>query len=207
MNAAPPSRPASLRWRSVDNPSASERRRQQAGAFWQSLLVPGLGQLAAGRRTTGYAFLTVEAGLIGSLVGLRTYAGRMEDDYRAFAVQHAGVSPDHNHQYYVDIGNWLDARSYNDERLRDRSFDALYLNPGDAWRWDEGGSRARFKSMRIASDRARNRALMVVGGLVLNHLFAAIEAARGAAASPSLGMAPLPEGGATVMLTFFPQGP
>jgi len=174
----------------------------QGTSFWQSFLVPGLGQIATGRPKVGYAFLTAEAGLIGGLVGLRIYAGRLEDDYRLFAGQHAGVSTEQEHQYYVDLGNWMDVRSYNEARLRDRSFDAMYTDPGDAWLWDSDENRAHFKTMRIDSDEARGKALLLVGGLVLNHLFSAVDAARGASKHIDVGYAPLPEGGGRIALNY-----
>ena len=181
--------------------SVKQSKTVQGTAFWQSFLVPGLGQLATGRRAVGYAFMTTEAGLIGGLVGLRIYAGRLEDNYRLYAGQHAGIANEKEHQYYVDLGNWMDVRSYNEARLRDRSFDAMYTDPGDAWKWDSDESRARFKSMRIASDEARGKALLLVGGLVLNHLFSAVDAARGATKQYQVGYVPLPEGGWKIDLT------
>lgn len=181
---------------SIESPSKTI----QGTAFWQSFLVPGLGQLSTGRKTTGYAFLATEAALIGGLVGLRVIAGRLEDDYRLFADQHAGVAQDQEHQYYVDLGNWLDVRDYNEARLRDRSYDAMYTDPGDAWHWDSDANRISFKNMRIDSDEARGQALLLVGGLVLNHLFSAVDAARGAARKYELGYEPYREGGGRVNL-------
>lgn len=171
-----------------------QTRLRQSRAFWQSLLVPGLGQLAMGRKTAGYAFLSTEAALVGGLLGLRIYAARIEDDYRLYAFQHAGISTDREHQLYVDAGNWLNERLYNEARLRDRDFEALYTDPRDRWQWDNDDNRAFFKEMRLDSDMARNRAVMVVGGLLLNHLFSAIEAAGGSAKQASLSYSPLPDG-------------
>ncbi len=188
----------------TDSPADRERKIQQSRAFWQSILVPGLGQIASGRTNAGYAFLTVEVALVGSLFGLRTYASRLEEDYRVFAGQHAGVSRDRDHQYYVDIGNWPNERTYNDQRLRDRDFEAMYLDPDMRWQWDNDGNRASFKTMRLDSDQARNDALMVVGGLILNHLFSAIDAARGSTEPQKVSLRVLLGGGAMLGYSFFP---
>lgn len=147
--------------------------------FIQSLLLPGFGQIAQGRKTVGYAFMTAEATLLAGVLGLRLYASWLEDDYRQFARQHAGVSADRDHQYYVDIGNWMNEREYNHRRLQDREFDRMYLAEGDRWQWDSDGSRLEFKGVRLRSDLARNQAVLFVGGLILNHLFSAIDAGRG----------------------------
>jgi hypothetical protein len=181
-----------------DDAVRKQRQQVQGKAFWQSFLVPGLGQIATGRERIGYAFLSAEVGLVGSLIGLRVYAGRLEDDYRFFAAQHAGAPDGNDHQYYVDIGNWMEVQSYNEARLRGRSFDALYTDPDDAWSWDSDQNRVRFKKMRLDSDRARGTALMVVGGLVINHLFSAIEAASGASHSTQITVHPVTGGGAVL---------
>jgi len=178
-----------------------EKRIRQSKAFWQSLLVPGLGQLAMDRKASGYAFLTAEIALIGSLVGLRTYASRLEDDYRLYAYQHAGVPTNHDHMFYVDIGNWMNERLYNEARLRDRDFEAMYTNPEDAWSWDSDNNRTSFRSMRIDSDKARNTAVLVVGGMLINHLFSAIDAARGSTTQPSMSFTPNTNGGGMVTLS------
>lgn len=191
------------RWSSSADRS---KRLRQSQAFWKSLLVPGLGQLSMDRKGVGCAFLAAETALVGGLIGLRTYAARVEDDYQTFAFQHAGITIGHDHQFYVDAGNWMNERLYNDERLRERDFDALYNNPEDVWQWDCDAARAEFKRMRISSDRARNTAVMVVGGMILNHLFAAIDAARGASEKSSLSFAPIGTSGGAVVLSIRVKG-
>ncbi|MFH0766127.1 MAG: hypothetical protein V2A61_06880 [Calditrichota bacterium] len=147
--------------------------------FLKSLLIPGWGQLSVGRKKTGYAFLATEAALLSGLIGLRTYANWLEDDYRVYAAQHARVRSDLDHQFYVDVGNWNDRRSYNEQRQRDRDYDRLYWGPDTDWSWDAESNRAHFKSTRLASDYARQQAVLVVGGLLINHLAAAVEVSRG----------------------------
>jgi len=144
--------------------------------FFKSLLVPGWGQLSKGKRFKAYAFFTVEATLITSLIAFRTYKGWLEEDYETFACQHAGVIGGKDHQFYVDIGNWQDNTVFNEQRLRDRQFDRLYNNPADRWNWDSEANRLHFKSLRIDADRAGQKSLMVLGALILNHLFSAVDA-------------------------------
>ncbi len=157
-------------------PSDNQPSKQRGGEFLQSLLIPGLGQYLAGQETKAYIFFSTEAVLILGVLGSRLYAGWLEEDYQQFAKQHAGVSSPHNHQYYVDIGNWMNQMDYNEQRLRDRDFDRLYTSSEDTWQWDSDANRAKFKSIRLQSDRLYNQALMFVGGLLLNHLFSAIDA-------------------------------
>lgn len=144
-----------------------------------SFVIPGWSQFAQGKTIKGYVFIAAEAGLILAIMSLRQYAHWLEKDYRQFAYQHAGASPNGNHQYYVDIGNWMKTEEYNEQRLRDRQFDRLYTEPEFYWRWHSEELRRKFKEMRLASDRARNRALMLTGGIILNHLIAGIDGSRG----------------------------
>lgn len=157
----------------------SGKKGKKGSAFAKSLLVPGWGQLVSGKKTAGYAFLTTEVALISSLIGFQLYASWLEDDYMNYARQHAGVITDKDHDYYVDIGNWMNRREYNEQRLRDRQFDRLYTSAESDWSWDSDENRRWFKSVRLSSDRARQKSILVVGALLLNHLVAAIDAGRG----------------------------
>ena len=153
---------------------------QQSGkAFRRSLILPGWGQLTNGNKLKGYIFLGVETALIAGAIGYQMYGNWLEDDYTAYAGQHAEVVGDRSHQFYVDIGNWLDRQSYNEQRIRDRNFDALYINPDDDWRWDSDANRRHFKAMRISSDRSQQLVIFMVSGIIINHLASAIDAARG----------------------------
>lgn len=160
------------------NPNSTLKKRR-GRAFARSLLIPGWGQITEGRGSIGYTFLTTEAVLICSFIGLRVYGSWLEDDYKTYADQHAGITGSHGHQFYVDIGNWMNNRLFNEQRIINRQFDQMYITPGDEWSWDSDENRIWFKSRRISSDRARQNSIMVVGALVLNHLVSAIEASRG----------------------------
>jgi hypothetical protein len=116
--------------------------------------------------------------LISGIFMERTYAKWLKDDYQAFAAQHAGVFGAKGHQYYIDIGNWMDTRSFNEKRLRNRQYDDIYTDSASAWSWDSDQNRREFKATRLASDHAGQRVLLLVGGLLLNHMISGIEASR-----------------------------
>jgi len=184
-----------------DSEENGELKRRRGRAFVRSLLIPGWGQLTEDRRRRGYGFLAMEATLVASLVAFNSYRNWLEDDYRAYARQHAGVSGGHDHQFYVDIGNWNDRDAFNQQRLRYRQFDRIYTSPSDDWLWDSDRNRQHFKSIRIASDQAEQNALLVVGGLLLNHLLSAIDASRGVKkADRRVSVAPSSNGGLAVRL-------
>ncbi len=171
-----------------DRDSSSDLKKRRGKAFARSLLLPGWGQFSEGRHAAGYTFLAAEVGLIAGFLGLRTYGSWLEDDYITYARQHAGVAGDHSHDFYVDIGNWDDRRSFNEQRIRDRNFDRIYTGPGTEWDWDDEASREWFKSLRISSDRARQNAFLFIGGLLLNHIISAVEAGRGVKKSSNFSL-------------------
>jgi len=150
-------------------------------AFLKSLAVPGWGQYSLGQPNSALAFFGGELALVGGILTLNAYGRSARDDYRALAVAHAGVTGDHDHDFYVDVGNWMNVDQYNERRLRDRDYDALYTSSLDRWAWDSEEHRAEMERIRVKSDRAFNSVIYVVGAMVANHIASAIHAGRTAA--------------------------
>ena len=93
-------------------------------------------------------------------------------------MEHAGVDArGKDHQYWVDIGNYTDLTSHNDEHLRFRDLDNLYVeNDGWDWNWDSKDNKNTFETMRIRSDNLAMTGKFIIGGTVLNHIISAIDA-------------------------------
>jgi len=175
---SPPMSPNVMRsGRAKDSPDLRSSR-DSGSAFFKSLLFPGWGQYSQGRKGSAMAYMVGEVLLITGIIIEKTYAGWLKDDYQSFAAQHAGVYGDKGHQYYVDIGNWMDTRSFNEKRIRNRQYDDIYTDSGSAWSWDSDQNRREFKATRLASDHAGQRVMLLVGGLLLNHMVSGIEASR-----------------------------
>lgn len=147
-------------------------------AFLKSLVIPGWGQYELGQRNTALSFIGAELAMIGGMLSVQAYGRSTRDDYEALAVAHAGVKGDHGHDFYVDVGNWMNVDLYNERRLRDRDYDALYTSSTDRWAWDTEEHRAEMENVRVKSDRAFNSIIYFVGGIVLNHVASAIHAGR-----------------------------
>jgi len=198
-----------LKWENVRSASKlsvsdeSGSKQVQRLTFFRSLLIPGWGQLTAGKRWKAYAFFGVETALIASLISFKTSQGWLEDDYKTFARQHAGIDGGRDHQFYVDIGNWQNEVEFNEQRLRDRQFDLVYTDATDRWNWDSEENRTKFKSMRVSADKDEQKAMLVVGALVLNHLLSAIDASVVAGERKKLSVSPSSMGGFMVVLNFW----
>jgi len=181
----------------------------KAKAFFLSFILPGAGEYYAGSKKMAKIFLGTEVLLWSTYISFRTYGNWKKSDYELFAVSHAGIHPSgKDHQYYVAMENYNSLREYNEAKLRQRNLADLY--PEDKrynWQWDSKDSRKKFGTLRVASDRAFNRSLFVIGGVVINHLISGIDALRLAREEEKkfnqrvqLGVAGLPEGGMVVSL-------
>jgi hypothetical protein len=158
--------------------SFAAEKKPGSTAFLKSLIVPGWGQYSLGGTNTALTFFGAELILVGGMLTLNSYGRSTRDDYEAMAAAYAGVSGSHSHSYYVDVGNWLSVDQYNEQRLRERDFAALYTDPRDRWSWESDQQRGSMENLRIKSDRAFNNILYFAGGLVLNHVASAIHAGR-----------------------------
>jgi NDP-sugar pyrophosphorylase family protein len=144
----------------------------------KSLVLPGWGEYSLDNHIRGRIFVLSETVLLLAILGSYSVSQRQDTEFRAYAAEHAGISPDgKDRQFWVDIGNYSSLLAFNEEHLRWRDFNALYEdNDTWTWAWDSGNNRERFENMRIASDSWRLRGLFLIGGVVLNHIVSAIDA-------------------------------
>ena len=143
----------------------------------KSILLPGWGQKALGRKKRARIYNYFESGLILTIVGSSTFSNITIKNYIAFASEHAAISSsEKNHKYWVDIGNYDSITDYNDEHLRNREMDDLY--PDDkkwSWDWDTDANRKAFEKKRISSDQLKLAATFGIGALMVNHIVSAID--------------------------------
>ncbi|HEY3294338.1 MAG TPA: hypothetical protein VGL38_02770 [bacterium] len=161
--------------------AAEKPQSSNKAAFLKSFVIPGWGQYSLGRKNAALTFFGAELMLVGGMFTLNAYGRSTRADYQALAAAYAGVKGSHSHDFYVDVGNWTNTDQFNQRRLQQRQFDALYTDPADQWAWDSDAHRSLMETNRIRSDRAFNSVLYLVGGLVLNHIASAIHAGRMAA--------------------------
>lgn len=155
-------------------------RKSPATAVLYSLLIPGMGELYADGFDQGKYSLIAEGGLWLTYISFLQYGGWLRDDARRFVAVHSGAQIDSkNDQFFVDVGNFNDTYEYNEKKLIDRTPEKLYdVNGGYYWRWDTDAHRSEFRAMRVSSERVLNNSKFVIGAVIVNHLFSAINAAR-----------------------------
>ncbi|MFQ5602384.1 MAG: hypothetical protein ACE5HS_03880 [bacterium] len=158
------------------NLQAKVQPKSKGRAFLQSLILPGWGQYYAGSKSMMKMFIVTEVLTWASYIGFTTWKNWLADDYRTFAVTHAGVDLEgKSERYFVDVGNFRDIFEFNQAQLRDRDVASLYPETAEFfWRWDSAENQQKFETLRIRSDRAGNRAEFALAAVFLNHLLSAI---------------------------------
>ena len=172
------------------------------GAFWRSLLVPGWGQRYA--TGGGGRFFAAELAFWGGYLGFERLREVRRDQYRAFAAAHADARPQgKDGEYFDDLGFYQSRLEHNQfARYEDGPEAAIYpLGRDFFWEWDRQASRERYRQLRNSTAGADRQALFMTGLVVVNHLFAAIHAARTASGEVRTDIVPVPErGGAALLL-------
>ena len=172
------------------------------GAFWRSLLVPGWGQRYA--TGGGGRFFAAELAFWGGYLGFERLREGRRDQYRAFAAAHADARPQgKDGEYFDDLGFYQSRLEHNQfARYEDGPEAAIYpLGRDFFWEWDRQASRERYRQLRNSTAGAGRQALFMTGLVAVNHLFAAIHAARTASGEVRTDIVPVPErGGAALLL-------
>ncbi len=149
-------------------------------AIAYSLLLPGMGELYAGRFDRGLHPLIVEGVLWLGFAGFNSYGNWLQTDSRTYAVQHAGASIDgKDDQFFVDVANYMNTHDYNQAKLVDRNLAALYSeDAGSAWlwQWSSDAERRKYKDQRTLSEEMFNASRFVVLGMIANRIWSAIQA-------------------------------
>ncbi len=184
----------------------------RSGAALRSLIIPGWGESYLGYHDTARWFFWTDVAIWAAVIGLETYSQWKEDQFFAYAASHAGAQMrGKTDQFYADIGNYDTWEAYNEAKLRERNYDALYTSPSYYWAWDSSQNRKTYDEMRISSRRAHNNVYIFLGAAALNRLISFIDTGKKARdvmrrrEAPSLGFHVQPElgeGDSAVSLVF-----
>lgn len=150
----------------------------KSGVILGSLLLPGTGERMMGADGRGTLFTSMEAGLWLGYIGLTLYSHWRKQDYKAYAVQYAGVSGgDKDEKYWIDVGTYDNLDAFNDQRLRERTIEEVYPDePAYRWDWVSRDHQVKFDRMRIQSRKAAKFASFTIGAVILNHIASALDA-------------------------------
>jgi hypothetical protein len=164
---------------SINSFESYEKKSVGLGIIY-SLLLPGMGELYADSYSSGKYFTIADGVLWGTLIGMSAYSNWQEDNYKAYAASTGGVINDSNkdEDFYANIGDYTSVYTYNDQKALERNFDEMYDEEAYFWKWNSTDERRAYRDMWNSSETATNNIRFVVGGLILNRIVSAINAAR-----------------------------
>ncbi len=152
-------------------------------AFLLSLLLPGAGQYYNDAKTKAKIFAGSEASLWVAFFAFRTVGSWKKNDYKNYAVEHAGIVPEGKDD------NYYERLTYYDNRDQYNQFTRLFNGPEAPiypetdywnWEWDSIDSRSEYRDLRNQSKNAYRRSLYMLGLAGLNRIISAVDAFRDA---------------------------
>jgi len=148
-------------------------------AILYSLVLPGMGELYAGDYSLGKYLTAADVLFWGATIGFNTYGKWQEDNYKAFAKSHGGVTYSGDDQdFYARVGSYMSVNSYNREQELNRNFNKVYNTDIYYWNWTTNETRKEYRNMWTSSEQAYNNVRFAVGALILNRVVSIINAVR-----------------------------
>lgn len=162
-----------------DQDEYKSHKKSVALAMLYSALLPGMGELYAGDYSFGQYLTITDAFLWGTYIGVNSYAGSMEDNYKSYATSIGSADVEgKDDKYFADIGNYVDIDQYNRRQELDRNFIEVYDESTYYWKWDGQLERSEYRGMWKSSETAYNNLRFITGALILNRVVSIINAVR-----------------------------
>lgn len=145
-----------------------------------SLVLPGSGEWAMGRKTLGKVFIGVDALFWIGYFSSKHYVNILQSDMEAYAALHAGVnSAGKDGQYWIDVASYPSIYRFNEAKLRERDLAATYPEgAGYDWIWDSEENRVEYAEKRFDRLDWKRRTDVLIGALILNRLVSAVDVIR-----------------------------
>ncbi len=162
-------------------PSSAGESRLMAAVL--SAIVPGAGQAYLGWRTSAEVSLLTEGAIWGGRYYMERRSHGIEDEYIAYAAQHAGSYPlCRDEIYYADVGEY-----WNSERANQHYQDPYRYVGDKAWQWSSSSEMRAFNSLLTDRRDWDSRAKNITALAILNRAVSVVyclRAHRDASQSP-----------------------
>lgn len=149
-----------------------------------SLVLPGAGQYYNGDRSKAAVFLGAEAAVWTTYIVFNEQGEGYEEDYKQYAESYAGVSGEHDADYWSALSSYLDGDAYNEALLRDARAngidDPTLLAPEDVWQWRNQDYQYDYRSIRADAKRSYDRRDFMTAFAVINRIVSVVDAVRSA---------------------------
>ncbi|MCD6163217.1 MAG: hypothetical protein J7K40_12530 [candidate division Zixibacteria bacterium] len=152
-----------------------------------SLMLPGAGQYYVENNSKAKIFLGIESAFWLSYYGFRKFGAFKDDAAKGWAVAKAGASPDNTDELYWIKMTYYDNRDRNESQYELGYNQMIGIYEGDNavffpetpeyyWNWNNRDDRQKYRNLRNQSKNAYERADVIVGVIIANHVVSAVEA-------------------------------
>ena len=163
----------------VQQPESDFQKKSPALAILYSVLLPGMGELYAGRYDSGKYFTIADGVLWGTFAGFELYGNWQQNNYKSFAQSNGGVNlSGKGSDYFANIANYQSITDYNKAMDLQGSYNLVLNTSTYYWNWENDNQRNAYKSMWSSSEQTYNNVRFVVGAMILNRLISVINAVR-----------------------------
>ncbi len=174
-------------------PAQESRGRGRLEDVGRSLVLPGWGQLHAGHRTLGFAFLAAEAAIWTAFAINVVKGEHRQDTYEETALLFAGIDLEQVDEHFRSlVGQYESSDEYNrlvvyrdaaalyygDFENYNRYIEENSVRGDEAWAWATPEKFAQYGAERRSSENSFHDARTVAALAVVNRVASAIVAAR-----------------------------
>ena len=162
-------------------------------AMLMSAILPGSGEIYAGKLNRGIFFTTADVVFLAGAVRFNQEAKWLQDSYKSYAEVNAGINPPRDNSYYELLQTYFSSSQYNSEMelyFRNRGLMefnnpdyyseeiAYYTISGDdAWQWSSPESWKKYKQIRRDKQSAVINRKLVIGAALANRLISILDSA------------------------------
>ena len=141
-----------------------------------SALVPGFGELKLGENRRAKFFGGIELGLWLTVIESNAVMHRSRSKMVSYAAVHADADLDgKEHQFAVDVANYMSFDEFNEEQQRRRLPSRVYPAEGYDWMWTSEDHREHYWTFLRSRALAEKITLFAVGGMIVNRISSAID--------------------------------
>ena len=142
----------------------------------QSAFFPGLGQYKMGEIKRSKNFFFIESALILFSIDNHLRTQRNIKKMNSFSANHAGVNIlNKNNKFILDLSNHLSTSVYNENQLRLRLSNQIYINENYQWEWDDITNMKKFNSLNKTKNQSKKLLFFALGTMISNRIISIID--------------------------------
>lgn len=141
----------------------------------KSLAIPGLGELSLGKKNRAKLFGGLEIALWLLVAESVQSKKNSRSNMISYAAIHAGASlKGKDHQFALDVANYLSVEDFNQEQQRMRLAGRVYNTDDYNWQWDSQDHREQYWNYIRRRAKARKIEMFSIGGMIVNRIVSGI---------------------------------